>query len=227
MVGLYVGGSYSQDDFGGLTSDLDLLVAVKEQVSIEHKAEIVRLLTHRNLPCPALGLDLGIYSTHSLNPVRRIPQFELGFATGRDWKDEVELGGEYPGAIIDFAIQRQFGQAVVGPPACEVIGPIKQEWIREELIKSIAWHKNHIHDPFHDPHGANAVLNACRAFHYFREAHLVSKSFGGMWAREHLEECFALLIHSALSQRQAGIGKELDKELVLQLLGRIELEAKL
>lgn len=49
------------------------------------------------------------------------------------------------------------------------------------MLASLQWHLDEVHDPFHDPFGRNAVLNACRALHYLATERFVSKRVGAEW----------------------------------------------
>jgi hypothetical protein len=70
---------------------------------------------------------------------------------------------------------------LIGPHPREIVGPIPVRWVVEELLASLQWHIDEVHDPFHDPLGTNAVLNACRALHYLAAGEFASKSAGAEW----------------------------------------------
>lgn len=181
-IRIVIGGSYALGDFQS-TSDLDVLAFTHEPLPEEAKQQIAMELSHGQTPCPAHGLDLGIYRLDQLGV--RTPEFELGFATGRDWIDEVEMGGVYPGGIVDLEIARRHGISLVGPEPGSYIPELPAAWLREELAAVIPWHRRHLLDEFHDPSGANAVFNAARAWLFFAEGRFASKSEGARWAAEH------------------------------------------
>lgn len=222
LSAVYLGGSFCLSDFDAHSSDIDVVAFVKESLTIECKKEIVSLLSHASFPCNAHGLDFGIYETPRVNPLSQPLLFELGFATGRDWNDEIEYGGEYSGGVIDLAILRQAGIALYGPPPQDVIGAVDQEWLRRELRQTVRWHLKYVHDPFHDPYGINAVLNACRACAFFEEGRFLSKGQGGAWACSHFGTPYRDLVDEAIRSRKASTSWKLEKERVQMFLSEVE-----
>lgn len=214
-----VGGSAALGDLQP-SSDLDVLVFVSSPLTESLRENLAEELSHRALPCPAHGLDLGMYRLDQLG--RREPEFELGFATGRDWRDEIEMGGIYPGGIVDIEIARRHGIALVGPSPTTYIPEVPVEWLREELAAVIPWHRRHLLDAFHDPTGANAVLNAARAWLFFSESRFASKSEGAGWAAHRSR--YPELLREAAIIRSDGKRTNLPREDVLTFLDEAETE---
>jgi len=181
LVAAWVVGSLATGDFSAARSDIDLVIVAQEGLPQETKEGLARALDHRVLACPAHGLDLIIYRKGALVGIPRTPKYEFSISTGVEWEADVSFGGPYPGGLIDLATSRQTGRAVQGPHPRELVGPIPDRWIVEELLASLHWHLGKVHDPFHDPFGGNAVLNACRALHYLVTGTFVSKSVGAEW----------------------------------------------
>jgi predicted nucleotidyltransferase len=177
----WVVGSLATGDFAAARSDLDLVVVLQTGVPQEAKAELAQALDHRMLACPAHGLDLIIYRERVLVGIPRAPEYEFSISTGNEWETDVSFGGPYPGGLIDLAASRQTGRSLHGPHPRDLVGAIPEHWILEELLASLRWHLDKVHDPFHDPLGSNAVLNACRALHYLVVGDFVSKSAGAEW----------------------------------------------
>lgn len=219
FVSLIVFGSWALDDFQP-SSDLDLLAVVHDKLDRAQKERIVETLSHTNRPCPAHGLDFAIYRLDQINPVSREPEYELGFATGRDWVDEPEYGGLYPGGIIDLEIARCHGKSLTGVPTAQLIGAVPREWLEEEVRNTTLWHRSKLHDPFHDPTGANAVLNACRAWRFLVEGDFVSKSAGTAWAMKRTAN--SELIQQAVDIRQDKSSAPIESDKVSSFLNEIE-----
>lgn len=214
-----VGGSAALGDLQP-ASDLDVLVFVSSPLTESLKENLAEELSHRALACPAHGLDLGIYRLDQLG--RREPEFELGFATGRDWRDEIEMGGTYPGGIVDIEIARRHGVTLGGPSPTTFIPEVPVAWLREELAAVIPWHRRHLLDAFHDPTGANAVLNAARAWLFFCESRFASKSEGAEWAARRSR--YPELLREAAIIRSEGRQTHLPREDVLTFLDEAETE---
>lgn len=215
LAAAWVVGSLATDDFAPARSDVDLVIAVQSVMREETKEELARVLDHRVLPCPAYGLDLIVYLAGGLREMRRCPDYEFSISTGRTWETDVSFGGSYPGGLIDLAMSRRVGRSLQGPHPREVVGPIPEQWVVEELLASLRWHVDNVHDPFHDPFGSNAVLNACRALHYLVTGEFVSKSIGAEWF---LGTRSVPVVAEALESRLSRSAGQLDHTEVVSFL---------
>ncbi|MEQ8329160.1 MAG: DUF4111 domain-containing protein [Longimicrobiales bacterium] len=211
----WVVGSLATDDFSAPRSDIDLIVVTRAAPSRETKTDLARTLDHRVLACPADGLDLVVYRKGAIAKIVRHPEYEFSISTGREWDTEASYGGPYPGGLIDLAASLQVGRSLHGPPPREVVGPVPDRWVAEELLASLEWHVEHVHHPFHDPSGSNAVLNACRALHYFVTGTFVSKRTGAEWL---LRTRSVPVVVEALEYRRRRSTARLDRTEVVAFL---------
>jgi len=222
LEAVWVVGSLATGDFEMRRSDIDVLVISRRSLARDEKASLAQLLCHRSLPCPAHGLDLLVYRASEVSDLRRAPCYEFSISSGVDWDDEVSLGGPYPGGLIDLAIAHDCGTPILGPRPSQMTGKCPVVWIVEELQKGIEWHKGRIHDPFHDPSGANAVLNACRALYFLSHNAFASKSAGARWL---LSTRPSPVVAEALARRRDGrTSGQLDERDVLAFLGLVGAE---
>ena len=132
---------------------------------------------------------------------------------------EVELDGSSDEHLITFAMCRDHGLRLVGPPAKEVFSPVQTSLVIQALRNVLSWHKNHLLDPFHDPRGTNSVLNACRAWCYVETERLVSKSAGAKWVLE--QHPNNRLVKAALLNRQGQCASDQDPEAIGAFLNRV------
>lgn len=211
-VATVVVGSLASNDFSLDHSDIDLIPLYEAPLKRDAKTGITSRLRHRVLPCPAHGLDLVAYTMREVREPSRTPELDFAISTGPDWEDHVSLGERYPGGLIDLAAARQFGSTLEGIAVSTLIGHVDSSWVADELGGSLRWHLDKIHDPFHDPLGSNAVLNACRALHFLRSGSLVSKAQG---AAEFLDGVHGHLVERALQARRSTSARPLPKEEVL------------
>ncbi len=213
LTSVWIVGSLVMRDFDARRSDIDLLVTCTKSLSSDAKEALGHRLAHNALPCPAHGVDLLIYVASELIELCRTPVYEFSISSGVDWKSEIDLGGAYPGGLIDLAAAREVGVSIFGRSPQDVVGRCPEDWVLEELANGVRWHTKRIHDPFHDPTGSNAVLNGCRALHFLSHRTFVSKSAGARWF---LEEQAVAVVAEALAEREAGVGtRRLDKGSVL------------
>ncbi|MEM7577171.1 MAG: hypothetical protein AAF328_06815 [Planctomycetota bacterium] len=70
--------------------------------------------------------------------------------------------------MIDLAIAREHGYCVLGNDVRLALGRVAPAAILAAIASIIRWHGRAIYDPFHDPAGANAVLNAARGLYFLR-----------------------------------------------------------
>ena len=215
LVALWAVGSLATGDFDERTSDVDLIGVFGASLEEREAEALAGALSHGRLACPAHGLDLIAYLEAELGALRRTPEYEFSLSTGRDWEDEVGRGGPYAGGIPDLALARSRGVPLAGPLPAQVLAPVPAAWVGEEVVDAIRWHKDRIHDPFHDPQGTNAVLNACRACCFLHTGELVSKSEGALWMlRRHDEE----VVRMALASRREAASDPLDRRQVMTFL---------
>jgi hypothetical protein len=216
LTAAWIAGSLASGDFDLRRSDIDLLMTCAASFDRALKRQLGERLSHRCFPCPAHGLDLIIYSADEVAELTRSPRYEFSISSGPDWEDEVDFGGPYPGGLIDLAMVRERGIALYGPPPDEAVGPCPREWLLQELANAVRWHETRVHDSFHDPTGSNAVLNACRALHFFSTGVFVSKTAGAQWV---LGRAAIPVVGDALVSREAGgTSRRLDRAQVLGFL---------
>lgn len=218
LAAVWTTGSLATGDFDAGRSDIDILVACRARLPRDAKESLAGSLVHRSLPCPARGLDLLVYRSSELESIPRSPRYEFSISSGVDWTDEVSWGDPYPGGLIDLAVARRLGVSVLGGGPRTSIGPIPDAWIDEELLNALRWHTERIHDPFHDPTGSNAVLNACRALCFLRQRELVSKSAGARWL---LADRPTPIVAQARSGRESGESEPLDRGDVLAFVENV------
>lgn len=219
LVAAWLVGSLATGDFDLRRSDIDVLVACAAPLNARVKESLGRRLTHSLLRCPAHGVDLLVYQMAELLPLSRSPRYEFSIASGLDWVDEVGMGGPYPGGLIDLLAARRVGVPIFGPPPVALVGHCPLEWIMDELTNGLRWHVTRVHDPFHDPTGSNAVLNACRTLHFHSSRTMVSKTTGARWF---LERTPVAVVAAALAEREAGGGNNrLDRSAVLAFVDTV------
>ncbi len=219
VVAILAGGSLALDDFHTHTSDVDIALVVRAVPTHDRLAEFVRRIDHTALPCPAKGLDLIAFSHGSVGRSPPLPHAVFGFVTGRVWTSQLTGPEESADFLIDLFVLRESGRAVYGPPPTALIGRVPQELLRPLVANVIEWHRDRVHDSFHDPTGAGAVLNTCRAWRFASDGIMGSKTEGGRWAQERAMD--ATVIGEALAVRHTAGQKRLPRTAVLEFLTRV------
>ncbi len=185
LVAVYTTGSTALGDYVHGPSDLDRMAVIQWSIGETAKEGLVAALRQEALPCPARGLELVVYARSALETPTQGGAFELNLNTGPRMPLHVSLDpADEPGHwfLLDRAIARDHGQALLGPPARDLIAPLPREWLLEALLESFAWHReNEVEE------GANAVLAACRAWVFAEQNRWVSKREAVEWAMPRMD----------------------------------------
>lgn len=180
LVGVYVSGSLALADFDPDRSDVDLAVVMADGVPRSVRADVLQRVRHRVLPCPARGLELVGYPLESVTLPTPGPGFVLELNDGPGMPYQAHLDphdrdrrvGDF-WYLIDRAIVRSCGVALLGPPPQQLFAVQPDEWVHQALRASVRWHE--------EAPNRNAVLNACRALHWLHHRTWASKSTAGHW----------------------------------------------
>lgn len=208
LVGLCAGGSIALGGYQLHESDIDVLGVVEAGVDPATLEQLAGALDHDVLTCPGYGLDFVLYRAPLVPEAPRVPTAEMSVTTGRHWAFTVGGSEEYSQGLLDLVVARKLGRSIVGGEPSEYIGRIPRGWLLEESAAALRWHLDRIGDDFHDPKGAAAVLNACRALYLAGESKLISKAGAGRWARSRAAR--ADLIEDALEIRAGHRDEALD-----------------
>lgn len=221
LVGVYVSGSVALGDYVPGSSDLDRFVVVAAPLARSLKEDVVAAARHEALPCPARGLELVVYSAEAAARGEGGADFELNLNTGARMPFHVAFDpAEEPAHwfVLDRAIVRERGWALVGPPPADVFAPAPRETVVEALAESLRWHVANA-----EVAGPNLVLNAVRAWRFAATGAWVSKTEAAAWALEHGAD--PGLVRSALAEREGRAGPPLDgpaaEQLVAEVLTRL------
>jgi hypothetical protein len=225
LYGAYVIGSVATGDLAGDASDLDLLL-VHDGAPLPRST---RLATGERLAdvaadCPLRGVEAVLYRAEVLAaPTYPLP-IALNVNGGRDLPRRVETASEQPfWFLLDVAAARDAALTLLGPPADEAIAPIPRPAIVAALRDSDVWHRAH------GGTGADAVLNAARAWCWLVTERWRSKTAAGRWLLDQPDAApHHGITRAALAERAAGSDTDLDAAPVraLQAAVRDRLDAE-
>ena len=203
LAGVYLFGSVALEDYRPPRSDLDIAVVTERRLRPPEGASLAAPLDHRRLACPARRLELVVYARERLAAAE--VAFELDLNTGPglyEWRDDPRTAPS-PWFVLDVAIGREHGRAVIGPPAGDVFPVQPEDRIIRAIGDSLDWHIGHGRDADGgeaDP--ADTVLNACRAWRFLEERTWSSKTRAGRWALGRNDS--SPVVAQALARREAG-----------------------
>ena len=196
LIGVYIHGSAVLGDFIPGSSDLDVLVVIRDD--IEHAAitAIAATLAAHD-PTPAVSIEASVV-TRSAALVPRAPWPFLVHVTNHPNDNKIVDGSDSdgdPDLILHYAVLRQRAWTATGTSATNSIGEIERATIVAQLADELTWAAAHAPESY-------AVLNACRALRFVSDGVLCSKSDGGMWALSNQIE--PDLVRAALTARHVG-----------------------
>ena len=188
-------GSLALGDYRHGRSDIDVTAVVDGSLPAEALRELADALDHRQLPCPAAGLELVVYAAD----FARVPSGEAGYLL------DLNTGAQLPGKaafdtaggpsfwyVIDRSVAHQAGIALYGPPASEVIAAPLPTELHAAIRASVREHgegEGHLAD--------NRVLNGCRSVVYCRTGRWFAKRAAAEQVAA-AEEEFRPLIETAI-----------------------------
>ena len=187
LVGLYLYGSLSSGDFDPASSDVDF-VAVTEDALSDEACERLREMHMR---IAASGLPFATHLEGSYIPREAWRRYDPANARhptiGSDWP--FQIGFHDANWIIERAIVRERGVALVGPPPATLLDSVSPEQLRAATCQQMSdvWQARITDDEWPRPrlYPAFAVLTLCRALYTLRHGAFCSKPVAAAWASEH------------------------------------------
>lgn len=209
LVGLYVHGSAAMGGWTLPLSDVDVLAVIGRTATAEEKVSAAAVVLGPALVAPGAGLEFSVVTTASLATVSERPPFELHGSTGHGAK--VIDGEGHPGdpdLVLHYAVSRERGVAVVGPPVSSVFPVVPRAMVIRGLVDELGWAREHAPVRYQ-------VLNALRAWAYAETGRLLSKFEAVGWA-----EGRGRYVELARAAWRAQVGEvvEVDADEVAELL---------
>ena len=207
LVGLYLYGSLTTDDFDPESSDIDLLAATSSDVS-DAEFEALRGMHvefARENPRWEDRVEVAYLSVAALRTFRSERSAIAVISPGEPFHMK-EAGRDW---LMNWYVVREKGLALFGPPAEALIAPItREEFARCVRDYAVDW-GDRIRDVPDRKGQAYAILTMCRALHVHRTGEQASKRQAALWAQEELPQ-WSSLIQSALAWREAWREQRVD-----------------
>lgn len=181
LLGVYLFGSASYDEYVPGTSDLDIQVVVKEQMGAETIRQLATMLIHRVHYCPATKLEFVVYAVASLQSEETIA-YCLNLNTGSTFKaDHISIDPTEDDPhwfILDIAMGKRHAVSLFGPDASDIFPTISQQKIAQAMLECLTW----FHENLYLSEAHKLCVLRCLAF--AEEGELLSKKA----AKARLEE---------------------------------------
>lgn len=193
LLGVYLYGSLARGCYNAATSDVDVIVVVRENCSGVDESGVLEV--HRN---SAILID-AVFVTEDQMHLDAFPS-PLMFLVKKPMDDCTIV--HVPEGRRDFLLQRQdafeAGVWLVGPAVADLPRPVPWPLIAE----SLDYVYRHIVTHFKNP-----VLMLCRVVYAWTHRELCSKKRAGEWARTALDARWASTLETALAEYATGCAK--------------------
>ena len=216
LLAVYLIGSGALGGAVAAQSDLDLVAVCADAPSAARTRRLVDALTREAMTWPVRGLEFVLYPRAAVATPSPTPQFALNLNVGPRMPLHLSTDPAAEPAhwfVIDLAILREHGVALLGPPARELVAPAPRAWLLQGLLDGLAWHLAN------DPALHQGVLNAARAWRYAVEGVWSSKDAAAGWALARAEDPEPL--RAALAIRHGDRAQTLDPVQVDRLVRSI------
>ena len=214
LTGIYLHGSAAMGCFNDKSSDVDLLVVVKNNISKEIKRQYMDMVIELNRQAPLKGIELSIVKEpvckHFIYPT----PFELHFSIAHlNWylsnsEDYIEkMNGTDKDLAAHFTIIYHRGKTLYGREIKSVFSEVSSEYYMDSIWSDIQNAKEDI-----IKNTMYITLNLCRVLAYKKERLILSKQEGGEWAVQHISNPeYKKIIQSALEEYKSGNTMSINK----------------
>lgn len=222
LRGIYVHGSIAMDCFNPSSSDLDVLIVVKDRLSLETKKQLgdVHLKLSKQF---ALAVELSVILQNVLENFVYPTPFEFHYGddhieTFRNGTIDLTTPRTDPDLAAHFVITKKYRIALHGISAQNTFPDVPPENYLDSIVKDAEWSYNNIMAGGDDGEcrvPMYGVLNFCRVLAFIDDQQITSKRSGGEWALAHLPDAYKPVIQEALNEyTPTGSSKPVDCRLL-------------
>lgn len=213
LCGIYVHGSLAFDCFHWEKSDIDFLVVVYENLTLNQKISLIHTLLDLNPDAPPKGFEMSVVLYDDCKTFRYPTPFQLHYSNAHIEKittDIREFCRTMRGTDCDlaahFIVIKKKGLVLYGLPIKDVFEDVSASDYLASIKADIEDAENDI-----ETNPVYIILNLCRVLAYIKDNLVLSKSEGGKWGICHLSDEYKDLIQEALDCYAT------DKEFVFHL----------
>lgn len=220
LAGIYLHGSVAM---GCATedSDIDLLVAVHDDISKEQCRQIIDATLNIE-GHPKKGIELSIVLRKYFQNIVHPTPFILHYS---DYhmdkyiadKDYICGGFEDRDLAAHFTVAKHRGVCLYGEPIDSIFSDIPKEMYLDAVFYDIA-------DAKEDAAGDSVyhILNLCRTLAYIKDDKVLSKLEGGQWALDYIENKYIGLVCKAIAAYSCeGSDEKFDIDLLNEFVGYV------
>ena len=202
LVGIYLHGSAAMGCFNPASSDIDLIVVIKDALDFDKRRAYIDDMVRLNARAPKKGLEVSVVRREVCDPFVYPTPFEFHFSPMYldaciNAPDEYarSVGHSDPDLAAHFTVIRERGRVLLGEGIPAVFGEVDGKYYMDSIWTDVSGSES---DILSEP--VYIVLNLARVLAYTREGLVLSKAEGGKWALGNLPREFMPVVEGALCE---------------------------
>jgi streptomycin 3"-adenylyltransferase len=213
LVGVYLHGSLALGSFNSTSSDIDLIVVVRDGMTLDERQQARQFV--KQLDVPARELEMSVVTLESVQHFQHPTPYELHLPTDHGDLPDLRDGD----LAAHFTVIKAHGVTLYGKPIAAIFADVPSAHYLDSIAGDAAWSYGEIMKGADDgvcsvpPYG---VLNFCRILAYLDERTVLSKAEGGKWGLAHLPQIYAPVIQAALHTYVTATAHDVDAALLKQ-----------
>ena len=202
LVGIYLHGSAAMGCFNPTSSDIDLIVVIKDALDFDKRRAYIDDMVRLNARAPKKGLEVSVVRREVCDPFVYPTPFEFHFSPMYldacvNAPDEYarSVGHSDPDLAAHFTVIRERGRVLLGEGIPAVFGEVDGKYYMDSIWTDVSGSES---DILSEP--VYIVLNLARVLAYTLEGLVLSKAEGGKWALDNLPREFMPVVEGALCE---------------------------
>ncbi|HAT1130489.1 TPA: DUF4111 domain-containing protein [Legionella pneumophila] len=210
LLGVYVYGSFVWGDFDETTSDIDVLVALNQEMTPEEFAALGDLHTNLVQNFPAWNDRIEVaYASYRMLQHFKTEQGQIAVISPGEPFHLKKAGTDW---LINYYLLQTNSLILYGPSAKSIIAPVSNsEFIEHVKKQAIEWQDWVIHTRNSLGYQYYAVLTLCRALYVLQHQEQGSKLKAGTWAKNQFPK-WRVLIQRALTKAELNHANDILTE---------------
>ncbi len=221
LTGVYLHGSLAMGCFNPKKSDLDLIVVVGQEITMEQKIRFLEEVMRLNGQAPAKGIELSVVKKEYCQNFVHPTPYELHFSNAHlQWiQDDLQgyaerMSGTDRDLAAHFMVIIKRGITLYGEKIDRVFARIPKDAYMDSIWYDISGAEEEIRQ-----NPVYVTLNLCRAEAFRREGVVLSKKEGGEWGLEELPAAYRPLIRDVLKSYSSKGVMEGDRPELVKFAG--------
>ena len=183
LCGIYLHGSLAMDCYTPGKSDVDLLIVIQNDISLNEKNSLIRKYMKLEDEFPLIHIEMSVILERDIQDFSHPTPYALHYSRAHKERYQSNPGyicsnGHDPDLAAHFTVTYERGVGLYGKPVHEMFRPIPQEVYMDSILFDIRDAEDGIiENPVY------YILNYCRVLYYIEEGVVSSKREAGEWGK--------------------------------------------